>query len=193
MVKTLLVLVTIGVQLAFAAILTKGCEEVIVELSPMRIIQECTEAIATFTEDFLDHGNKSIESKSDSMELMTVIREMEWSCSNVSRLLREYDNRTNDHCSHVYSKIYRDFRLVNLNTRKENLCNQYGNSIANFTEDCNRIAKGEQQLKCVLGKSESLKNNANLRRSYILITAQRGNIQTISRDLFEKDQSNVCW
>lgn len=86
MVKTLLVLATLGIQLAFAPILVTDFEEVIPEFNPRRIPAECTKAIDTLTHMFLLFGNNSMELSelSDTSNIaknMMVINSMKWSCS----------------------------------------------------------------------------------------------------------------
>lgn len=83
--KWFLVFVTIGMELAFPAIIANTYEEVIIEISPRRIIPECTKAVISFVEEVSAVVNKSlaisISTDMDMAETINSINSMEWSCS----------------------------------------------------------------------------------------------------------------
>lgn len=83
MVKTLLVLVALGVPLAIVAIMATDFVEKIPEFQPAELTNECTTAIANLTQTVLDYTNKTMKlpDASNIVASINAINSMEWSCS----------------------------------------------------------------------------------------------------------------
>lgn len=129
---------------------------------------------------------------------------------NVSDILKGIENATSDGCSNVYSRKFLVFRQANFKDRNDFLCRGYLNSIgkdfnfysviatihplpASFTKNCDEDVQRVRQKLCIEGKTEKLQNSGSLRQAYMFITTQRGNIQTINRDLYNKEKHILCW
>lgn len=48
---------------------------------------------------------------------------------NVSKDLKDIDNITDDACSNIHSKKFRDFSIASFRERRDQICNDYGVNI----------------------------------------------------------------